>query len=262
MARFIPAVVLGDIGFAQSTTLQGNFEQTASGATYVELDFAADAIDQILATEIVTLDGSVYLTMLNPELVPVGEFSKVLFGGEAGVENAGLELFTDPSVVINYAADYSSGTAAALSYAVDFSPNGLSANLGAVGDYINNVQNAGNAQALSDVITTSLYQGDRGMYADSLRSMTPQFCGEQAMQLVRSSQAFANRMLSCKQAGGDYRFTSEGKCAWVYAGFEKLEYDEFVTSQFDTDVYAMGAQVAFGENWFAGIGASREDISG
>jgi hypothetical protein len=255
-------VVLGDSGFAQSTTLHGNFEQTVSGATYVELDFAVDTIDQILATETAKLDGSVYLTLLNPELVPAGEFSKVLFGGEAGVENAGLELFTDPSVVINYAVDYSSGTAAALSYAVDFSPNWLSANLEAVGDYINDVQNAGSAQGLSEVITTLLYQDDRGLYADSLRSMTPQFFGEQAMQLVRSNQAFANRMLSCKQAGGDYRFTSEGKCAWVYAGFENLEYDEFGTSQFDTDVYAMGAQIAFGEHWFAGIGASHENISG
>jgi hypothetical protein len=256
------AVVVGDSGFAQSTTLQGNFEQTASGATYVELDFAAETIDQILATKTAKLDGSVYLTLLNPELAPAGEFSKVLFGGEAGVEDAGLELFTDPSVVINYAVDYSSGTAAALTYAVDFSPNWLGTNLEAVGDYINDVQNAGSAQGLSDVITTLLYQDDRGLYAESLRSLTPQFYGEQAMQLVRSNQTFANRMLSCKQAGGDYRFISEGKCAWVYAGFENLEYDEFGTSQFDTDVYAMGAQVAFGEHWFAGIGASRENVSG
>jgi hypothetical protein len=256
------ALVLGYNGFTQSTTLQGNFEQTASGATYVELDFAADAIDQILATETAKLDGSVYLTLLNPQLVPAGEFFKVLFGGEAGVEDAGLELITDPSVVINYAIDYSSGTAAALSYTVDFSPNWLSANLEAVGDYINDVQNAGSAQGLSDVITTLLYQDDRGLYANSLRFMSPEFYGEQTVQLVKSSQTFANRMLGCKQAGGDYRFSSEGKCAWVYAGFENLEYDEFGTSEFESEVYAMGAQFAFGEYWFAGIGASREDISG
>jgi hypothetical protein len=255
-------LVLGDNGFAQSTTLQGNFEQTASGATYVELDFAADAIDQILATETARLDGSVYLAVLNPQLVPAGEFSKVLFGGEAGVEDAGLELITAPSVVINYAIDYSSGTAAALSYAVDFSPNWLSANLEAVGDYINDVQNAGSAQGLSDVITTLLYQDDSDLYANSLRSMTPEFYGEQTVQLAKSSQTFANRMLSCKQAGGDYRFSSEGKCAWVYTGFENLKYDEFGTSQFDSEVYAMGVQIAFGEHWFVGIGGSREDVSG
>ncbi|MFT6436792.1 MAG: hypothetical protein ACJAVI_004864, partial [Candidatus Azotimanducaceae bacterium] len=255
-------IVLGDSNFAQSTTLEGSFEQTALGATYVELDFATDTIDQILATETAKLDGLVYLTMLNPELVPAGEFSKVLFGGEAGVEDAGLELITDSSVVINYAIDYSSGIAAALNYAVDFAPNWLSSNLEAVGDYLNNVQNTGSAEGLSEVIATLLYQGDPDLYASSLRSMTPQFYGEQVMQLVKSSQTFANRMLSCKQAGGDFRFSSEGKCAWVYAGLESLEDDEFGTSTFDTDVYAMGAQVAFAEHWFAGIGASREDISG
>jgi hypothetical protein len=165
-------------------------------------------------------------------------------------------------VVINYSIDYSSGTAAALSYAVDFSPNWLSANLEAVGDYINDVQNAGSAQGLSDVITTLLYQGNRGLYANSLRFMSPEFYGEQTVQLVKSSQMFANRMLGCKQAGGDYRFSSEGKCAWVYAGSENLEYDEFGTSEFESEVYAMGGQFAFGEHWFAGIGASRENISG
>ena len=256
------SIVIGASGFAQSTTLQGNFEQTASGATYAELDFAADTIDQILATETVKLDGSVYLTLLNPQLVPAGEFSKVLFGGEAGVEDAGLKLITAPSLVINYAVDYSSGTAAALNYEVDFSPDWLSYNAEVVGDYLNDVQNAGSALGLSDVITTLLYQDDRGLYAASLRSMTPQFYGEQTMQLVKSSQTFANRMLSCKQAGGDYRFTSEGNCTWVYAGFENLEYDAWGTSQFDSDVYAMGAQFALGEHWFAGIGASHEEISG
>ena len=255
-------MAIGGVANAQSTALIGSFEQTAAAEAYAELDFGTDVIDQIVATDRVKLDGKLYLTLMNPGLVPSGEFSRALYTGEAGVEDAGLQLITNESLVINYAINYSSGTAAMLDYTVDFAPSWLMVNQRDVGAYLNRVQSVRSSDALSQTIVQLLYQENRDQYAGYLTSMTPEFYGEQVLQFVKSSQTFANKMLSCKQAGGDYRFTSEGNCAWVHAGFESLEYDEFGSSEFDSNVYSLGSQVAFGEHWFAGIGASREDIDG
>ena len=130
---------------------------------------------------------------------------------------------------------------------------------------MNDVQNAGSTESLHDMIVDMVYQTDADVFVRQLSAMSPEFYGEQQVQSLAAAQSFSQRLLSCKQAGGQYRFTAEGSCAWVHAAFETLERDEHrdaLGAEFDSDVFALGAQWAFGEHWFAGVGGSYENITG
>ena len=258
-------MIPGDLENTQSTRLTGSFEQTASGETYASLDFATSQIDQVLATGSAKLDGKVYVSLLSPGLVPVGDFSEVLFGGELGVEDAGLKLITQESLVIGYALDYSSSGAANLNYAVDFTIAGLDGNQTTVSDYINRIQSDGSSPELADAVVALLYETDANVYGEDLVELSPEFYAQQQAQLVRSSQVFGSRLMGCRQDGGEFKADTEGRCAWVEADRENSDYSDnsdFQNAEFDTSRYAMGVEQTFSETLTFGFAASYEDVDG
>ena len=255
----------GDQGNAQTINLAGSFVQTSGAVSFVDLDFESGQIDQVLATGTAALDGQLILDLLSPELIPAGQFSQVLFGTQSGVTDNGIELITAPSLVANFEIDFSNPLDATLDFTVDFAVDGLGPNLAAAGDYINRLQNAGSSAALANDIVTLLFQSDFDQYRAALTSILPDFYGEQQVQVINSSLAFANRLLSCKQADGIFRFNAEGACAWLTGGDESFEHRAFLDFQavdFDTDFVSAGGQFDIGNNWFLGFGVSREDVSG
>jgi hypothetical protein len=259
------ADLLGNSSSIQSSQLTGSFEQAASGETFAELDFATGDIDQVLATGKAKLDGKVYVDLLNAEQVPAGDFSQVLFGGELGVEDAGLILITHDSLVIDYQLDYSNDTAAKLNYAVDFSIAGLDGNQTSVGDYINAIQNGGSSPELADTVVTLLYQTNEEVYGDDLVALSPEFYAQQQAQLVRSSQVFGERLTGCQQDGGAFNADEKGRCAWVEADREKSDYSDnsnFQNAEFDTSRFAMGVEQTFSDTLTFGFAASYEDVDG
>ena len=259
------ADLLGNSSSIQSSQLTGSFEQAASGETFAELDFATGDIDQVLATGKAKLDGKVYVDLLNAEQVPAGDFSQVLFGGELGVEDAGLILITHDSLVIDYQLDYSNDTAAKLNYAVDFSIAGLDGNQTSVGDYINAIQNGGSSPELADTVVTLLYQTNEEVYGDDLVALSPEFYAQQQAQLVRSSQVFGERLTGCQQDGGAFNADEKGRCAWVEADRKKSDYSDnsnFQNAEFDTSRFAMGVEQTFSDTLTFGFAASYEDVDG
>jgi hypothetical protein len=258
-------LIPGDLLNAQSTRLAGSFEQAASGETYAELDFATDSIDQILASGNATLDGTVYVELLNPQLISAGTFAKVLFEGELGVEDAGMALVTRETLVVDYGLDYSSGTAAELDYTVDFSPAWLGRNQTLVGDYINAVQDAGSSAELADLVVALLYETDEDVYGADLVQLSPEFYAQQQAQLVRSSQVFGSRLMGCRQAGGEFMDNKEGRCAWVETDLEDAEYNSnnnYQDADFDTSRYSVGIEQTFADSLTLGFGALYESVDG
>jgi len=168
-------MMIGGMNNVQRTNLTGSFIQSSTGQTYSELDFALDTksggrVDQFFATGTVSLDGEVIVSLLNTHLMPAGRFEKVLFHGDQGLTDNGIELVTAPSVVITYELLFPTGFDAVLSYYINFNPmivEGMDRgpysdciNLIEVGDYLNRIQDAGSSSALADVISTLLFIPD------------------------------------------------------------------------------------------------------
>ncbi|QKQ27263.1 autotransporter outer membrane beta-barrel domain-containing protein [Candidatus Reidiella endopervernicosa] len=254
---------IGDTGLAQPTTLSGSFTQSATGITYAELDFGTDLIDNIAMSGAADLAGEIDVRLLNPQLVPSGVFQKDIFTGEEGVTDSGMFLTTAPSMVITYEVNYPTANSAVLDYEVDFSPSGMSDNLNEVGDYFNRVQAAGSTEALADTVVNLLYTDNMETYRNTLSQMSPDFYGAQQVGLISGSQEFGQRMMSCKQTDGAYRFNREGSCSWGVV--EKGEavhsaYGDYKQIDHTSQRVAVGAQQRLENEWSVGVGFSNEGI--
>ena len=252
-------LVLSDIDLAQSTTLTGSFIQKSTGKTFAELDFSTDLMDQFLASGTADLDGEVYMSLLNPQLIPVGTFSKVLFGGEMGVVDNGLVLFTAPSVVINYDLDYSSGTTAKLNYNVDFAPQWLSKNLIGVGEHFNEIQRAGSSPELSNVIIKLIYDANEEIYRNSLSQISPELYGIEQSGLIHSAQKFSSQMMSCS-ASGQYHKLNGDTCFWSSYGKESRKHDahgDYKTFNQELSGWSIGVEKPYNNFWSFGFAGSQ-----
>jgi len=260
-------MILGGPDNVERSILTGSFIQSATGETFAELDFDSPdpnrdggLIDQLFATGTADLAGRIDVSLLNPQLVPVGSFSKTLITGAMGLTDSGLMLRTAPSVVITYDLVYPTGIDAVLDYNVDFSPDGMSDNLDAVGDYFNRIQAVGNSPAMADTVTKLLYDPDLPTYKNSLSQMSPEFYGELQAEVIRSSQRFSQIMAE----GGEYRFTQNEHVAWFNLETEKTTHDaggDFKEAKHYVDKrYAMGIEKAFTDAWIFGMGLAIENI--
>jgi len=80
--------------------------------------------------------------------------------------------------------------------------------------------------------------------------------------LFGSNNEFSNAMMSCRQASGDFHFSSEGQCGWFAASAGSQRHDATNTQigfQRDSTSIAGGVQIAANEHWHIGIGAAAGD---
>jgi uncharacterized protein YhjY with autotransporter beta-barrel domain len=255
----------GATGRAQSVDLNGSYLQSGSASAETEIDFASDSIDQLVASGTVDLAGTLRVSLLNTAKIPVGDFSRILFQGRSGLVDHGMVMETVPSVVIDYDLEYVDGTTATLAYAVDFRPDGMGDNLDAVGEYINRGQVAGGGDAAyGEVITKLVYDPDLTAYRDSLSQLSPEFFGEHQVQFIGGSVDFGQRLMSCKQAGGEHRFTREGSCVWLQYDWLSMDRDahgDYKAVSGDADRLSVGAQRTLESDWSFGFGYATEDNS-
>ena len=254
-------LIAGDMGYAQSVALNGSYLQAESATNYAEIDFASGQIDQVLATGTVELAGHTDISLLNVANIPIGRFRRLLFSGDEGLVDNGMTFETAPSVVITYDLNYNANEAV-LDYNINFVPEGMSENLNAVGDYINRVQIAGGGNAAYGAVVTKLvYDPDMETYRYSLSQISPEFYGEQQVQLINSSADFGQRMMSCRQATGNHRFNREGSCVWLQHEQLSLERDshgDYKQMEGSTSRLSVGAQKTFPSDWSFGFGFTRE----
>ena len=253
----------GDSLRAESVALNGSLVQTATGITYAELDFGTGQVDQVLASGVVNLAGVVDVSLLNVRFIPVGWYSKVLFEGAEGLADSGYRVETAPSVVISY-QPITTPNAAVLAYRVDFAPAGLGRNLRSVGEYLNTVQMAGGGTAAyGEVIASLVADPDMPSYRNSLSQLSPDFYGDHQVRLVQGAADFGQRLTTCRQSGGQYRFTREGSCMWMQYDSHDWSADaggDFKAIEGSADRFSLGAQKTLENDWSFGFGLSKESF--
>ncbi|WP_417318676.1 hypothetical protein [Emcibacter sp.] len=252
----------GGMELAQSVALTGSYQQTADAVSMNELDFASDVVDQVLATGTVDLGGELVVSLLNKGNIKTGDYSKTLFSADQGLTDHGVSLLTQPSQVITYdMVQEPNGGDLILNYSVDFIDQGASNNLQSVGGYLNNVQDAGSAPELAPYVGALVDSPDEASYRNDMSQVSPDFYAEQQNQLISGQQDFGRAMMSCRQAGGQYRFTREGSCIWMQSDISKTHrdaYGNYKESTTNQTRFSIGVQKTFRDVWSAGLAVSWE----
>jgi len=250
----------GGMAKAQRVNLVGSFQQTATGVTQAEIDFGTGQTDQIVATGTVDIAGRIEVSLLNPQLIPSGVFSKALFTGSQGAANNGVTFTAPASAVIKYALGNPTGKGIDLGFTVDFCPEGRSKNLESVGDYFNGVQTAGSSPALADTVTKLVSIPQDATLAAALSQLTPDFYGEHQAVLIQSSQRFDESLLS-HQAGEAEPVDGKGRFVWFEQEVESGAHDaygDFKETNYSSTRSSLGLQKVNG-SWEAGVGLAIED---
>ena len=246
----------GDMLYAQRTDMTGSFVQSGLGITYAELDFGTDKVDQFYMNGTARLDGKIQVSLLNPQLLPSGHFRKILFSASKGLTNAGIELITAPSIVLNYQLLYPDGKTAVLDYNIDFGVDGdLGINLEQVGNYINRIQSAGSSPALADTIIKLITDPTLEIYKESLSMLSPDFYAEHQAEMIRGSQRFEQTLAE----GGLYRYAAKDKMLWFnYDYIDTLHsaYDDYKSVRQHANNFSIGFEHEFEKDWTLGLAFS------
>ena len=253
----------GGLGNISSTDMQANLLQTSTGRYSVDFDLTTDTGDLLNIT-----DGSVDLAGgVSPH--PVDPVSLT-----PGVKDSTITILTSFNAYTNSGLSLQSGiisgdllfpTANVVEIhitGVNFSPAGVgSANQARIGDYFNRMQLAGGSPALGPLYDALFDQPDAQGVGAFYDHLNPEVFQIQQNTLF-SNLNFNNAMLSCRKAGGDFRFVSEGECGWMVISGRSLERDRTPTSVgFDETAFGIegGLQKAVTKNWTLGFGLSYEN---
>ena len=143
-----------------TTNITGNLVQTATGVYGLDLNLDPSN-DLINVTGTANMAGSVFLNLVNPFTAPgfatPGTHTSIVLHADGGVTNSGLALNAFDTAVIDYALVYPDSRDIALTYAIDFSPVGLTLNQHTVGYAVNAIQTAQVSPAFRQIATNLFY---------------------------------------------------------------------------------------------------------
>ena len=170
----------GGNGQAQITELTGDLTQQDTAVYQVDLDFKTNQSDRINATGQVLSAGRIELNVLNPEKILPGTHQSIILYGENGLSDSGAELLASDSAIVKYNLVALDGDKQAIETNIDFGLNFSTSensvvnnNLGAIGEYINNVQLAGGSSSSAPIIETLFNQTDQAGVAEVYEAFNP-----------------------------------------------------------------------------------------
>jgi hypothetical protein len=245
---------------AQVTQLNGSLRQFAFGRSVFEVDLSSNVVDSVIATGVVELAGELDVVLVNAAGVMPGSFERVLYSGAAGLDDAGLVVQLQPSVVVTSEVLQPDARTMSLRYAVDFAPDGLAGNRIGIGDYVNRVQLAGSAPVLGDTITALVAETDLDAYAADLTQLGPEFYAEQEVYTLQSAQVFSRSMQDCGSL-----LTGEatpGSCLWMRFDYETTDRDPeagFPATEHIARRLSQGMQKTVDSGWTFGVGLDAEN---
>ena len=256
---------IGGIDNVWTTMFEGDFEQTAAGTMWfdIEFDYGADTADWLDIRGGANLDGMLALTLHNPGKIAPGDQEFVLITSSSGFGTTNLELLAPVSAVVDFNLYNPSETQYALSYDVDFAASGLNSNQAAMGEHFNAIQLAGGTDAdMQSLVTSIVSQPDVESLAAAYDLLSPHIYSANQVSRMFSSLDFAQAMMSCPVKDGDYRFSREGNCTWMRVSDRDIEYEASSGELGATD-YAQtinfGFQRALTNRWHGGIAFGLED---
>ncbi|MCI5076913.1 autotransporter outer membrane beta-barrel domain-containing protein [Oricola sp.] len=258
-----------------TTSVTGIYEQTDTGTFSVDLDLALTSLtpptprepnetDVILASQEISVNGMVDLSLMNIGNVLPGEHQALLARSDTTLTDFGIELSAPASAVATYGLTTTS-TDLLLDYAVDFSPEGLNANQTSLGDYINDFQLAGGSESLEPVVEALFNIPDLEGYAPVLDQLTPEPFVESQIAALYASMDFEESLLSCRVANGPHKFNAEGECMWVAGvGGETHRESDFENLGWSSSEYSsrFGAQGIVSDHVRVGFGGMIGSMNG
>jgi hypothetical protein len=258
----------GDAGVVQTTAVQGNFVQSATGNMLTDLDLLrtgkSGEIDQLKLTGSIDIKGAFTLNILNPGYALPGSHTVTILDGSGTLTQSGVTLNKPISAVAGFALAATSQDLN-LKYDIDFSPTGLNRNQTALGDHINAIQTAGSSPTFAPVTAELFYVPTVPALAKFYDSYSPQAYAAQQAGQIFASQQFADSMFSCPKTSEGVAFSERG-CVWVKPAARWLKlsgtsaalaYNEHSTG------LSGGFEAAVGDNaWRVGGALSAEDVGG
>lgn len=259
-------VAPGGYGTVQTTFLNGNFNQP-SGSLVVDADWDADAADVLEITGAAELAGYVSVNPIHfpdssdPENVGLIKTFEI-FRAASGITDLGIAAID--TAAVNYELLFPDSTTMSLQATINFlgvQPAGLTPNQAAAGAALNAlVEGGGNANFVSPLLGL----GTQEELGAALDQLTPAGDAAQISSAMKTGNAFAGQLLSCKTLGeGDPNaFIREGQCLWVRANVRQLDNDgrNGETGFAETATfYSAGAQFDVGGPWRLGAGIGFED---
>jgi len=246
-------VLVGAAPGFTGATIQGDFVQTASGVTGIDLDFNGRRSDTLLIQGNATLAGRV-------RALPSAVLPNVAlpFLTVTGAVNGALAAETSP--VFGYAVTRAGNTLSISATSADFTPAGfvLPANYRAVAGHLQSAwDRGGNADlaALFAALGNAAATGGAGAYTANLRQISPDSSFSPGAHATPSAQNFANATLSCPTFEGTTAMLVEGDCGWMRVTGRRAAQDSGNgTNRFrvDTTTWQIGGQKQIGNGWLIG----------
>jgi hypothetical protein len=239
----------GGDGVVATTAVVGNLLQTSAGRIAVDLDTRAAEADRIDVSGTASLAGGVVVRLLDVGHVMSGEHSVTLLNAGEGLSDQGLVLGNLASAVVSYELVFDHAAGLLLNYTVDFAPVEMSGARGVIGDYVNAVQAAGGSASFAPLAAMMFTVADAAELGAMYDQLSPAVHFGTGIASLASNLQFSDAMLSCRQAGGAYRFTAEDDCRWLRLAGRRLDQD------------AQGADPGFEEEVISVAGGTQREIS-
>jgi len=249
-----------------TTELNGKYVQGTNGSFGVDLDFvsgdeAVGLADRLNISGTATLEGIIDLAIVNPNQANPGDHSLVIISAQNGADSLNLNLVAPSSAVANYSLSRPSSNDVVLDYSIDFAPDGVNSNQGAMGTYFNKLQLSGGSPTMAPLVGELFNLATLKELQAAYDAMSPEPYTQTFAGTLNSVGTFSNSLLSCKQYQGNYRFSAEGECGWIRLGAQYSSFDG-TSKNFGFDERANkisgGLQWEINPNWYFGIGGSYE----
>ncbi len=253
----------GDTSSVVNTALSGSFMQTASGATFAEVDLATQAFDAITATGTVEVSGALDVTLLNPTQFTPGMVSIPVFSGAGGATLGDLDMRADSSVVLNLLGLAQEGNAVVVNYDLTFAPAEALGNRAELGHYLDRVQADGVAAPLLPTFEQLIFVLDAGEYIDLLTQLSGDIYAEQNVAVLQASAAFIERMTDCGSRFGDILSENSRTCVWAEGNLAESDLDAVngtPAMNSETVSSAGGVVHQLGNDWSASLAVGYADM--
>ena len=254
----------GGAGSILATQLTGDYLGTASSSLLFDLQFdhGNDLHDELLVSGSVVLDGTLAINLIDTGHIMPGTFEHVLITSDGSIMDSGIELLVAPSAVVSYELFASGDTEHGLRYTVDFSPSGMPhQNYMAFGNHVNEIQLAGGSQAMDPLTAALIALPDTDMLMTAYDRLSPHIYWTNQAARVFAGLNFDKTLHSCPVREGDYRFTSEGECMWMYVLDRDIAHEgaegTLASSETATSVN-FGFQKALTEHWHGALAFGHE----
>jgi hypothetical protein len=252
----------GGNGLVQTTVVEGDFRQTATGTFLADLDLGKTGkggeIDRLDVTGSLDLKGKFVLQIADPGHILPGDHTATILNGAGSIVSSGVQLVAPTSSIATFELKATADDLN-LHYVVDFSPKGFNANRTAIGDHINNIQLAGSSGGFAPVAAELFWEPSQGNLANYYDSFSPETYADQVAVTNFAISGFTDSMMTCPTAPGR---DAADSCVWTKAGGRQLKLGA-TAQDMGFEERATGLSGGFedgNDHWRFGAAASAEDL--